>query len=54
MDTRMRSSRSIATPRFDGAQAAADLEREAGLGRRISLHGLPIALKDLLHVQAAG
>src|SRR6478752_7679659 len=34
---------------LDGA-AAADLERKAGLGRG-PLHGLPIALKDLLHVK---
>src|SRR6185503_14864610 len=34
---------------LDGA-AAADLERKAGLARG-PLHGLPIALKDLLHVK---
>ena len=34
---------------LDGA-AAADLERKAGLSRG-PLHGLPIALKDLLHVK---
>ena len=44
-----RTSISIATTRLRGAKAA-DLQRKAGLARG-PLHGLPIALKDLLHIE---